>query len=225
MSTRPTPPRDDAPELSMEPEDGAPLFEVRPGAGERRVPISEDFGEQLHVAQEELLHLRHKQEEVERRQAELEELRQKQERFLKGRVEIAERLEKSLTRLDRETFQTRKRMEILDHAKESFTRHLDRIEALRPERWAREDLRNELVKATAALEDADQDYHEAMVRLGLTGSAVATEAPEIAVPDGGLAVAPRGWPGFKYWLLVGGAVSLPIAVWILVLLLVHALVS
>jgi len=123
---------------------------------------------------------------------------------------VVERLNKGLTRLDRDTFQTRKRIEMLDHAKENFSRHLDTIEGFNPEHWSRADLRSELVRATAALEDAEQDYAEAMGRLGMGAlgqpDSDDTEATGCG-PAGG-----HGWPCFRYWLVAGLAFTLPLVV-------------
>ena len=193
-----------------------PVFEMAPGVQHQpgltasASAISEDFGAQLHDAQERLLDLRQQQDLLERRRDELEELRQKQERFLKGRVDVVERLNKGLTRLDRDTFQTRKRIEMLDHAKENFSRHLDTIEAFNPEHWSRADLRSELVRATAALEDAEQDYAEAMGRLGMGG--LGPSGVEEAGGTGDGPMGGYGWPGFRYWLVAGLAFTLPLVV-------------
>ena len=194
---------------------GDPVFEMAPGVEHqpgnqaRSAAITEDFGSQLHEAQEKLLELRQQQEVMERRQEELEELRQKQDRFLKGRVDIVERLNKGLTRLDRDTFQSRKRLEMLEHAKENFSRHLDVIEGLNPEHWSRAELRAELVRATAALEDAEQDYAEAMGRLGMGGFAAPLAGEQRESPDD----APSWtWPAFTYWLMAGFAFTLPLVV-------------
>ena len=191
------------------------VFEVSAGALHSRInpAIAEDFGEQLHQAQERLLDLRQQQEVIERQREELEELQRKQSRFLKGRVDVVERLTKGLTRLDRETFQTRKKLELLDHAKQNFGTHLDTIEALNPEHWARADLRNELVRATAAVEDAEQEYLESMTRLGMLGHNMA-DIPDTQHKDSG---AHFEWPDFRYWLMVGVALFLPIIVLVLVL--------
>ena len=190
-----------------------PVFESAASAGRTKVSsaISEDFGAKLHEAQEKLLELRQQQENLERQRSDLEELRGKQDRFLKGRVDVVERLNKGLTRLDRDTFQARKRLEMIDHAKQNFSKHLDAIEALNPEHWSRADLRNELVRATAALEDAEQDYAEAMARLGMVSNAVSAEG------EGGADARVSRWdpqnlPGFQYWLLAGSAFTLPVVV-------------
>jgi chromosome segregation ATPase len=185
-----------------------------------RGAISEDFGAQLHDAQEKLLELRQQQSIVERQQEELEELQGKQDRFLKGRVDIVERLNKGLTRLDRETFQARKRLEMLDHAKETFTVHLDSIEGFNPEHWSRSELRSELVRATAALEDAEQDYAEAVGRLGLDRGETLREA--ISTPPGASpapAIAASTWPSVRYWLIAGLAFTLPLVVLLILLLI------
>ncbi len=208
------PGEDEFPELPIGPArvKDDPVFEsVAAGTAAKptaTAAISEDFGARLHEAQEKLLELRHQQDQLERQRGELEELRAKQERFLKGRVDVVERLNKGLTRLDRDTFQARKRLEMLDHAKQNFGKHLDVIEAFNPEHWSRADLRNELVRATAALEDAEQDYAEAMARLGMVGGLSAIES------EGGAGVAAghlsSRLPDFRYWLMAGAAFTLPI---------------
>jgi DNA repair exonuclease SbcCD ATPase subunit len=187
----------------------------------RRAPaaITEDFGSQLHEAQEKLLELRQQQELLERQRNDLEELRAKQDRFLKGRVDVTERLTKGLTRLDRDTFQSRKRLEMLEHAKENFAKHLDAIESMNPEHWSRADLRNELVRATAALEDAEQDYAEAMARLGMVGGLSAAEEDGSAAPARPAFVL----PGFRYWFNAGLAFTLPVLALASLALLLHHL--
>lgn len=206
-----------------------PIFESAPVVNApvpmpRRAPaaITEDFGSQLHDAQEKLLELRQQQELLERQRNDLEELRAKQDRFLKGRVDVTERLTKGLTRLDRDTFQSRKRLEMLEHAKENFAKHLDAIESMNPEHWSRADLRNELVRATAALEDAEQDYAEAMARLGMVGGLSAAD------DDGVPAAAARPafvLPGFRYWLNAGLAFTLPVLALASLALLLHYLLQ
>ena len=222
---------DDEIELPFGPirHDADPVFESAPAASApvmmpRRAPaaITEDFGSQLHEAQEKLLELRQQQELLERQRADLEELRAKQDRFLKGRVDVTERLTKGLTRLDRDTFQSRKRLEMLEHAKENFAKHLDAIESMNPEHWSRADLRNELVRATAALEDAEQDYAEAMARLGMVGGL--SSADEDGLPAT-VARPALALPGFRYWLNAGLAFTLPVLVLASLALLLHFLLK
>lgn len=180
--------------------------------------VDEDFGEQLHEAQEQLLELRHQQQELERHQTDLEELRIRQEKFTKGRVDVSEKLNRCLTRLDRETFQARKRLEQLEHAKESFNRHLDIIEGLVPEKWSRSKLRDELLKATSALEDAEQDHDEVIARLSLgkngTASSDTTDSPSSSL-SGALASG-----SFEAWLKAGFAFTLPVLAFALIYILV-----
>jgi len=173
----------------------------------RRAVVDEDFGEQLHEAQEQLLALRHRQQELEKQKDELEELRIRQEKFVKGRVDVVEKLNRCLTRLDRETFQVRKRAEQLEHAKESFNRHLDVIDNLTPENWSRTNLRDELLKATSALDDAEQDYEGVIARLSLTKTN-AKESPEI--DDAPSSVSPLARGDVEAWLKAGFAFTLPL---------------
>jgi hypothetical protein len=195
-----------------------PIFEVdEPTANTSHShTMSEDFGEQLQAAQERLLDLRQKQEALERQKNELEDLRQRQDRFLRGRVDIVEDLNKGLTRLDRETFHARKRLELLDQAKESFERHLDILENMNPEHWSRADLRSELLRASSALEDAGQDYHETIARLDL----------EKGLEDGSqTSVNLSGSHPFQYWLKAGLAFTLPLILVLLIITIILILLS
>jgi len=184
----------------------------------RKPAVDENFGEQLHETQEQLLELRHKQKELERHQSELEELRVRQEKFTKGRVEITEKLNRCMTRLDRETYQARKRLEQLEHAKKSFNRHLDLIDGLTPEKWSRSQLRDELLKATSALEDAEQDHDEVIARLALGNS---DDKPS----PGTTSISPLANGHFEAWLKAGFAFTLPILVSALVYLVVTTLLG
>ncbi|QQL43848.1 hypothetical protein [Sulfuriroseicoccus oceanibius] len=182
----------------------------------QKAAVDENFGEQLHEAQEQLLELRHKQKELERHQSELEELRVRQEKFTKGRVEITEKINRCMTRLDRETYQARKRLEQLEHAKKSFNRHLDLIEGLTPEKWSRSQLRDELLKATSALEDAEQDHDEVIARLALG-------KPEDKSATGTASSSPLANGSFEAWLKAGFAFTLPLIVAALVYVVITTL--
>lgn len=222
MSTQRPSSSSDVPELPIGEANSDPVFvESSPSPGgreERRSAISEDFSEQLNEAEEELLALRQREEEAKRRKQEIEELRRKQERFLKGRVEVSGRLEKALSRLDRETFQAKKRLEMVAHVKDSFTDHLQTIDALKPETWPRERLLSELVKATAELEAADQEYFEAMAQLGLRMRPLGDEEEEEGMVQAARDDLDTPRERFIHWLLVGCAVSLPFAFWAIVVL-------
>lgn len=180
--------------------------------------VDENFGEQLHEAQEQLLELRHQQKELERHQDELEELRVRQEKFTKGRVEISEKLNRCMTRLDRESYQARKRLEQLEHAKKSFNRHLDLIEGFAPEKWSRSKLRDELLKATSALEDAEQEHDETIAKLAL-GKNDDKSAP------GGASASALSDGSFEAWLKAGFAFTLPLIVFALVYVVITTLLA
>ena len=66
------------------------------------------------------------------------------------------------------------------------------------------------VRATAALEDAEQDYAEAMGRLGMGG--LGPSGVEEAGGTGDGPMGGYGWPGFRYWLVAGLAFTLPLVV-------------
>lgn len=198
-----------------------PIF-TEDDSSTRHAVVDEDFGEQLHEAQEQLLALRHRQQELEKQKDELEELRIRQEKFVKGRVDVVEKLNRCLTRLDRETFQVRKRTEQLEHAKESFNRHLDIIDNLTPENWSRANLRDELLKATSALDDAEQDYHGVIARLSLSKTST---NESVENNDSSTTSSPLMRGDFEAWLKAGFAFTLPLVLASIILIAVNWLLN
>ncbi|MEM7144362.1 MAG: hypothetical protein AAF591_04460 [Verrucomicrobiota bacterium] len=128
--------------------------------------MNEDFDEKVQQAQEQLLKLRHQQEQVEKQKTELEELSAQQDAFIDGRTSISERLNNAISTLDREAQEAERRAEEFLQAKESFSRHLDRISLFNPEQWSRADLNGELTRALSTIEDAEVDYKNSMKRIG-----------------------------------------------------------
>lgn len=192
--------RMEMPELPIRVDD--PVFEVEKGA---KRAGDEDFGEQLHRAKEQLQQLKQQQDEVERRKQELEELQTMQLRYVKGRADMIKNLEQALSQLDRETFRSKKRLEMLAEAKENFTKLLERIEVRKPERWPREDIRRELDLAQEMLDESGQDYREAMATLDLDGADGDARDRQRGAIGGGTA------PDMGYWMRVGLALALPLA--------------
>lgn len=123
---------------------------------------SEDFDGKLRQAQQQLELLQHQREELERQKCELDELNRRKEEFINGQIEITERLSGSLTSIDRELFELRQELEDLEQTRQSFAAHLDRIEKVEPESWARESLGSELNRALVMLDQAEEEFDSAV---------------------------------------------------------------
>ena len=199
-------------------------------------PLTDEFDEKVAEAQEQLLHLRHQQEQLEKQKAELEDLKRKREKFIRGRAEATDRLTKATTMLEREMFEGQKRLEQFAHAREAMERHLEALEDIKPEEWDREDMRSQLSRALAAIQDAREEYTTEMARVGALIEKPNQEPPapvaplpvEVAVeadaeppadtlPVSSAATAPAAVPAtephdFMYWLKSGFAFTMPLLV-------------
>src|SRR5437764_10594514 len=104
---------------------------------EQMLELNEEDGtgtEHLHSkvqkAQEQLLQLKRQQEQIEKKKRELEELSRRQEELERGRAEMTDKLTRSLVVLEREGYDTQKRLEQLRAMRESFGQHLEIIEGI-----------------------------------------------------------------------------------------------
>lgn len=198
-------------------------------------PLSDEFDEKVAEAQEQLLHLRHQQEQLEKQKADLEELKRKREKFLRGRAEATDRLTKASMMLEREMFEAQKRLGQFGHARDTFARHLKHLEEINPDSWTREETRNELSRALSAIQDARDEYTTEMARVGAIVDLSPLEAKPVPMPvevraETGAtekigaasvnpiaAALPQAAPllevrDFMYWLKSGFAFTLPLLI-------------
>src|SRR5436309_10659102 len=91
---------------------------------------TEHLDSQVQKAQEQLLQLKRQQEQIEKQKRELEELSRRQEELERGRAEMTDKLTRSLVVLEREAYETQKKLEQLRATRESFGQHLDILEGI-----------------------------------------------------------------------------------------------
>ena len=124
--------------------------------------ISTDFEGKLEDAQQQLEYLHQQREQLERQKVALEELNQRKQDFMHGQVDLTEKMTTAITSIDRELFESKQDIEDMEQARVSFAKHLQRIEGLNPESWSKDQLHEELEKAIAILERADDEYDQAV---------------------------------------------------------------
>src|SRR5258707_15644110 len=95
----------------------------------------EHLDNQVQKAQEQLLSLKRQQETIEKQKRELEELSRRQEQLNAGKAEMVEKFTRAVVVLERETYDAKKRVELLASIHESFAAHLDALEAINPKTW------------------------------------------------------------------------------------------
>src|SRR6201994_2120823 len=125
----------------------------------------EHLDSQVQRAQEALLSLKRQQEQIEKQKRELEELSRRQEELERGRAEMGDKLTRSLVILEREAYDTQKKLEGLRATRESFGQHLELIEAIDPKSWNPAELHKELSRALSTVDDARTEFSQQRSRL------------------------------------------------------------
>jgi len=165
---------------------------------------------QVQKAQEQLLQLRRQQEQIEKQKRELEELSRRQEELERGRAEMTDKFTRSLVVLEREAYETQKKLEQLRATRESFGQHLEILEGIDPKGWNPADLHRELSRALSTVDDARAEFSQQRSRL----QAIATQdAEDVSLPEAAPEVLGGGGErSFGQWVLIGFALSLPLIV-------------
>ncbi len=163
---------------------------------------------QVQRAQEQLLQLRRQQEQIEKQKRELEELSRRQEELERGRTEMTDKLTRSLVVLEREAYETQKKLEQLRATRESFGQHLEMLEGIEPKSWNPTDLHKELSRALSTVDDARAEFSQQKSRL----QAIATQdSDDMPLPEAASDVGnSRGERSFGQWVMIGFALSLPL---------------
>ena len=180
---------------------------------EQMLELSEDaisaehLDSQVQKAQDQLLQLKRQQEQIEKQKRELEELSRKQEELERGRAELTDKLSRSLVVLEREAYDTQKKLEQLRATRESFGQHLELIEAIDPKSWNPADLNKELSRALSTVDDARTEFSQQRSRLQADEGSSDVGLPE-AAPD--VADLLNEGSDFGHWVKIGFAFSLPL---------------
>jgi DNA repair exonuclease SbcCD ATPase subunit len=189
---------------------------------EQMLELSEEEGmspehldSQVQKAQEQLLQLKRQAEQIEKQKRELEELSRRQEELERGRAEMTDKLSRSLVILEREGYDSQKKLEQIRATHESFTQHLQLLEAIEPKSWNSADLPKELSRALSTVDDARTEFSQQRSRLEAGGESSELELPEIAAAGAGL-----GGRSFAQWVQIGFAITLPLIIFGILALLV-----
>ncbi|MGI8820949.1 MAG: hypothetical protein ACR2ID_08815 [Chthoniobacterales bacterium] len=175
---------------------------------EEEANSTEHLDSQVQKAQEQLIALKRQQEQIEKQKRELEELSRRQEELERGRAEMGDKLTRSLVILEREAYDSQKKLEQIRATRESFEQHLALLEAIDPKSWNPADLHKELSRSLSTVDDARAEFSQQRSRL----SASVDEAGEVGLPEAGPDVGLGGSNSFLQWLQIGFAVTLPLIV-------------
>src|SRR5262245_13107684 len=180
-------------------------------------PSAEHLDNQVQKAQEQLLKLKRQQEQIEKQKRELEELSRRQDELEQGRGEMTDKLTRALVVLEREAYNAQNRLEQIRVARESFSQHLELIEAIDPRNWNPSDLHKELSRALSTVDDARTEYSDQRSRLQAAEAATGEASLPDATTD---AYQSSNGRSFLQWLQIGFALTLPLIIFGAVALLV-----
>jgi predicted RNase H-like nuclease (RuvC/YqgF family) len=175
----------------------------------------EHLDSQVQKAQEQLLQLKRQAEQIEKQKRELEELSRRQEELERGRAEMTDKLSRSLVILEREGYDSQKKLEQIRTTHESFTQHLQLLESIDPKSWNSAELPKELSRALSTVDDARTEFSQQRSRLEASGETREMDLPEVTSGTAGL-----GGKSFVQWLQIGFAVTLPLIIFGAVALLI-----
>lgn len=165
---------------------------------------------QVQRAQEQLLLLKRQQEQIEKQKRELEELSRKQEDLEKGRADMIEKLSRSLVVIERETYETEKRVEQLRLTNATFAQHLDSLERINPKSWNNLDLHKELSKALSVVDDARAEYTKSLTKINAKSDSEVISPSASRIEE--TFDLPHDDEGFMVWLKRGFAFTLPLLI-------------
>src|ERR1700758_3195834 len=169
----------------------------------------EHLDNQVQKAQEQLLQLKRQQEQIEKQKRELEELSRRQDELEHGRGEMTDKLTRALVVLEREAYNAQSRLEQIRVARESFSQHLELVEAIDPRNWNPSDLHKELSRALSTVDDARTEYNEHRSRLQAASSGNSDQS----LPDTASRVYESAdGRSFSEWLQIGLALTLPLII-------------
>jgi len=174
---------------------------------EDEVNSTEHLDSQVQKAQEQLISLKRQQEQIEKQKRELEELSRRQEELERGRAEMGDKLTRSLVILEREAYDSQKKLEQIRATRESFEQHLLLLESIDPKSWNPAELHKELSRALSTVDDARAEFSQQRSRLSAT---TGDDTGDLPLPEAAPEVGLGGANSFVQWLQIGLALTLPL---------------
>lgn len=128
-------------------------------------PLSRDeINQQVTAAQQALIELKRRQEDLERERAQLEEARRRRIEYEQGREEMLAHLTRGITLLDEAEQSSRRDAEQMARSLADLRTALDKVAALNESSWTAEAYHGELTRALTTLESARMEWNSAQVK-------------------------------------------------------------
>ncbi len=129
-----------------------------------RPPSRDEISQQVTAAQQALVELKRRQEDLERERAQLEEARRRRIEFEQGREEMLAHLSRGTILLDEAEQSARRDSEQMSRSLADLRVALDKVAALNETSWTAEAYHGELTRALTTLESARMEWNSAQVK-------------------------------------------------------------
>ncbi|MDD2676898.1 MAG: hypothetical protein PHP75_05455 [Methylacidiphilaceae bacterium] len=169
----------------------------------------DDLNIKVQQAQEVLLDLERRREEIERQKRQLEELRKKQRDFEVGHRAVTEELTRSVALLERQEEDGQRELEEIRTVRQTLAGQLASLEALEPSAWEPANLADELTRALALVDQSRAALRQSQGRLERLGWEPAEREGSPTRAEGALEETGDGF-GFWHKVASGLAYSLPL---------------
>jgi len=128
-------------------------------------PLSRDeINQQVTAAQQALIELKRRQEDLERERAQLEEARRRRIEYDQGREEMLTHLTRGIALLDEAEQTARRDAEQLSRSLIDLRTAFDKVSALNESNWSAEAYHSELTRGLTTLESARMEWNSAQVK-------------------------------------------------------------
>lgn len=182
-----------------------------------------DVDTQAAQALQELEKLRSRQEKIEGEKRHLEDLRRRHDDYDRGKREMTEHLQRSLVLLERQEVEAQRMAELYNATRSRFHEMLQTVESLNEEAWPEGQIRDELNKALGLIEQVRVAYNKDMARIDAARTDIGDAAPSAGGRPSAVLFnepAEREERDFGHWVKVGAAVSLPLVITLVVILVI-----
>ncbi len=177
----------------------------------------EEMNTQVAGAKLEIEKLRRRQTDLEREKQALEDMLDKQEQYERGKQELLDKLSESIVSLEKLEDHAARQGEIYSGTRARFAEFVDEVQKINDTEWPDDSFRDELIKAVVRIDAVRKEFVKAQAAIEAVGGPPrlfdeTRIRAEVRQKDQETQ-APRG---FKSWMKIGFAVSLPLIIAIVV---------
>jgi hypothetical protein len=161
----------------------------------------------------EIERLKQRTDDLEHEKQQLSDLRKKQDSYVKSKREMMQRLNQSLLAIEKEEVKASQLVELYSNTRQSFRKMFGDIEGVDESQWPEDLMKDELSKAQDLVDSIRVECSKALVKLDTFASSEPAGGFSGPVSANSKHAGQTGQKHpFLYWLQVGLAISIPLAI-------------